>query len=61
MSFPYTIFELRAFFLFGPFFGPSKSLDFVPGLFRILDLSPFSDLVGKISQHLATFTAPLHL
>ncbi len=25
---------------------PSKSLDFVPGPFRILELAPFSDLVG---------------
>jgi hypothetical protein len=26
--------------------GPSKSLDFVPGPFRILELAPFSDLAG---------------
>ncbi len=26
--------------------GPSKSLDFVPGPFRILELDPFSDLAG---------------
>jgi hypothetical protein len=26
------------------FFGPSKSLDFVPGPFRILELDPFSNL-----------------
>jgi hypothetical protein len=24
--------------------GPSKSLDYVPGLFRIFELAPFSDL-----------------
>jgi hypothetical protein len=28
------------------FFGPSKSLDFVPGPFRILELAPFSYLAG---------------
>jgi hypothetical protein len=28
------------------FFGPSKSFDFVPEQFRILELAPFSDLAG---------------
>jgi len=28
--------------------GPSKSLDFVPGPFRILKPAPFSDLAGLI-------------
>ena len=29
--------------------GPSKSLDFLPGTFRILEPAPFSDLAGLIS------------
>jgi hypothetical protein len=39
---------------------PRKVKIFVPGPFRILELAPFSDLAGWISQHHATFTAPLH-
>ena len=41
--------------------GPSKSLDFVPGPFRILEMVPFSDFQGLISQCPATFTAQFNL
>ena len=40
--------------------GHLKSLDFVLGPFRILDMAPFSDFQGLISQCPATFTAQLH-
>ena len=37
-----------------------KSLDFVPGPFRMLEMAPFSDFQGLISQTTATFTAQVH-
>jgi len=37
--------------------GTSKSLDFVPGPFRILEMAPISDFQGLISNYPATFTA----
>ena len=42
------------------FFGPSKSLNFVLGPFRILELAAFSDLAGLILQPHATFNAQVH-
>jgi len=41
--------------------GPSKSLDFVPGPFRILEMATVSDFQGSISNYPATFTAQLTL
>ncbi len=40
--------------------GPSKSLDFVPEPFRILEMTPFSDFQGLITYCPATFTAQGH-
>ena len=37
--------------------GTSKSQDFVPGPFRILEMAPVSDFQGLISNYPATFTA----
>ena len=39
--------------------GTSKSLDFVPGLFRILEMAPFSDFQGLISQPPVTLIGAL--
>jgi len=40
--------------------GPSKSLDFVVGPFRTLEMAPFCDFLGLISQPHAKFTAQVH-
>ena len=37
--------------------GLSKSLYFVPGLFRILEMAPVSDFQGLVSKYPATFKA----
>ena len=40
--------------------GTSKSLDFVPGPFRILEMAPVSDFQGLFSNYPDTFTAQCH-